>query len=329
MGKVSCVQSVHKNSPNGNRGSGLFGGGGFGGNDLYGPVDAAQDTVVTVQTTGDVVLQQHDRRFTIYVTMDKSLRRKAICYSIPRRLAAELKLPPEATSLITMILELDPTSSATILDERGIARLSGAARGLSIREGSKLPAVPEKATPKTGLQRTCNDLFQSQQISPQIPLDSGQTPEFQGRSLFGAPSKSQTPGLRGTGNSSRTPNPFIAPRKWQTSPQTVDKASGRSKDTDPGWMALKDAIIQRGKALGLSPEDIFCIQLKSVMPISPKKSAESSSNYLPTYIGFLGELFVRCLETILESHLHLVDRIFLESAPMWLFRLRPRQELDQ
>ncbi|KAL8640964.1 MAG: hypothetical protein Q9226_008685, partial [Calogaya cf. arnoldii] len=73
--KVDCVLSVHKYPPKSERGGGLFG-----------TPASTQDKLVTVKTSGDVVLQQDPDRFTIYLTRDESLRKRAKCYSIPERL---------------------------------------------------------------------------------------------------------------------------------------------------------------------------------------------------------------------------------------------------
>ncbi|KAL8846934.1 MAG: hypothetical protein Q9221_008002 [Calogaya cf. arnoldii] len=113
--KVDCVQSVQKYPPKSERGGGLVG-----------TPASTQNTLVTVRTSGDVVLQQDPDRFTIYLTRDESLRKRAKCYSIPERLVAELGLPPEAITVVTPVLELEPAMSSTILDTKFIARLPGA-----------------------------------------------------------------------------------------------------------------------------------------------------------------------------------------------------------
>ncbi|KAL8784974.1 MAG: hypothetical protein Q9213_003635 [Squamulea squamosa] len=80
---------------------------------------------VAVKTRGEVIVQQDWERFEIYMTKDEASQTKAKCYSIPKKLSAELGLPAEAQGVIAIILGLEISASSTILDEMGIARLPG------------------------------------------------------------------------------------------------------------------------------------------------------------------------------------------------------------
>ena len=286
------------------------------------------DEVVAVQRPGDVVFRRDHERFTIYITKNKSLREKIKCYSIPRCLATELDLPAEAISLIAVVLEPDPAVSATILDERGVTRLSGGTYDF-LAEGSETPSFYTSKTPEPA-QRSSAPLF-SLLGSAATPMDSdvfGQKSIFgrhdrrassfgnikgsknllwseKSSGLFGPPSKKQTTTVFGPPQTSENPSLFGAQSKRQTTAlfatpqtpenpsQTVDISSRQAPESDlTGSTALQTAIIQSGKTLGSSPKDVFCIQKKRVMPISPKKPAKSLPRYPHATIGFLGELFV-------------------------------------
>lgn len=85
------------------------------------------EDAVAVETCSDVMVEQDYHRITIYVTKDETVREKVKYFDIPEMLRSVLGLPVKAKEAIYAAVRLDPSLSSSILDEMGIAQLSGTA----------------------------------------------------------------------------------------------------------------------------------------------------------------------------------------------------------
>ncbi|KAL8772821.1 MAG: hypothetical protein Q9209_002166 [Squamulea sp. 1 TL-2023] len=324
--KVDCVQWVQKKPPE--TGSGT---------NFNGTLGSVGDALASVKTLGDVVLQQDHERFAIYMAVSNSVRRKANCYSIPQSLVAEIGLPAEAISVIAPVIELGPSLSSSILDERGIARLPGALYVSSWRESDTIrsrTADTSDAEPRLGSPAIDTISSRSSSISPVStpPEVSRKSKNAAKESLF-----SQNLVFRfcnSTGPSSDLLGvPTRQDQSWETSPRSHSSPSQAQKvratgslhpsrnpqtptqaeDDRPvsterlpnnltGSTELQNAIIQRGTAMGLSQDDIACVQNKDNLPLLTKMPDEPLLIYPHSTIGYLGELFiVSFLRTLLPS----------------------------
>ncbi|KAL8711523.1 MAG: hypothetical protein Q9225_007104 [Loekoesia sp. 1 TL-2023] len=280
---------------------------------------STQEAIATVKTSGDVILRQDQERFTIHMTKNKSLRRKAVCHSIPERLVAELGLPGEAKGLIAPVLELDPSLSSDVLDEKGIARLPGTVfaplnpnRTAPPSNSSRLYDSEDLATPSFGstsreqitsaswessrleISRTCSNAAERSGAPRQLvirqlhPVGTGsrpaRTPSSQRSQLFRDVSKGPSP----------TP---LSPPSRLSSPQrlaTSSDLSSTDEDVDirTGPTKLLNSILLCARQSSRDSVDLICTQTTTIPSTPPTLSDDPPSRYPHSTIGFLGELFV-------------------------------------
>ncbi|KAL9040739.1 MAG: hypothetical protein Q9180_001728 [Flavoplaca navasiana] len=315
--KVDCLQWVHEKPLTS---SSLFG--------FIGGVVPPSGTQSAIETSGDVILQQDRDRFTIYLTQDESLQRKAKCYSIPVLLVSELGLPPDAITVIAPVIELEPSMASTILDARFIARLPEKPTD-SLTKKSDMPPLGSTGTSQPGSALSTPMSYGtgfgatgtvSTAAPPQISSTgfiaarsnlSNQSFAFRPRDtsqpVFGGISGS-TQQDRSQGVSSRVhlglhqaPNCQLSTSRASScppsNPRAHDNADPEATLTEKlpesltGSIELQNTIVKHGMATTMLAKDIISDQKGSIIPTSTKMPDKPLLIYPHSTIGFLGELF--------------------------------------
>lgn len=268
-------------------------------------------------------LRQDHEKFIIHLTRDMSLRRKAICHSIPELCGAELRLPAEAKGLIAPILELDPSQSSNVLDEKGVARLPGT-QFAPLNQSRNTPAKSRRPLSESFATLSLEDTSTAQTFSANrasSPLgglfakssnvEKETVPQpfaFRGHSPTAAvlrPAKTPSPQDGNTvQNVSREPSPSplafseglnAAPRDLSFRRSGASSKSYHAKqvsDSLTGPPELLKSIVSDAKKLSSDTLDLICTQTTEVSSSVPNLSKDPLQRYLYTTTGFFGELFV-------------------------------------
>ena len=326
--RVDCLQWVHEKPP---KSSSLF--------DVKEGAVAPSGTQLAIKTSGDVILQQDRDRFTIYLTQDESLQRKAKCYSIPALLVSELGLPPDAITVIAPVIELEPSMASTILDARFIARLPGKPSD-SLTKKSDMPPSDSTGMSQPGSPLK-TPLSHGTGFGATRAVSTAAAPQISSTSFIAAKSNLSTQnfafrprdtaqsvfgGIRASiqqdqsqGVSSRVhlglhqaPNVQLSASRASScppsNPQSHGKANPEATRTDKlpenltGSAELQHAVVKHGMATTILAKDIMCDQKESIIPTSTKMTDKPLLIYPHSTIGFLGELFVSTRETMKASH---------------------------
>ncbi|KAL8952362.1 MAG: hypothetical protein Q9222_001724 [Ikaeria aurantiellina] len=252
------------------------------------------NVVTTVETAGDVVLQQDQDSLRIYLTKDKSLQKKAQCHSIPELLSAELALPAEAKGLLASVLELDLEISSTILDEKSVARLPGAdSSQFTLEDGvtfARMTSTNERGSRQTREDRS-SKRGKELAIRTHVPAEPSQKQLASPRSSPLPSTTNEESDLPQTiGRQSPEPprRTFAASFQRRNHPTTAQITFNESLT---GSSDILKSIISSGKRLSLCAKDV--IHPRKGESIQPEIGIPKG--LLPTYphstIGFLGELF--------------------------------------